>query len=211
MISSTELRKRIGIHPLEYYIYCRQLCWLGNLSRMNFSRLPRRMLSCWIPNRRPVGRPRFTYGETIKKALQKFGFNADKIGITWHTLASKSCIWKSLLCPGNFYNGISPSDATSALTRGNRLLRKCTKSDLQYRKPREPAEYISIPCMDIGFQSLVVANAWVRGKNTSNPKVNLDMNGDFGFRIFGNPQAQTWFSDAIEASILGKSHPALIR
>ncbi len=45
----------------------------------------------------------------------------------------------------------------------------------------------------------------------ANPKVNLDMNGNFGFHIFGNPQAQTWFSDAIEASILGKSHPALIR
>jgi hypothetical protein len=36
------------------------------------------------------------------------------------------------------------------------------------------------------------------------------MNGDFGFLIFGNPQAQTWFSDAIEASLLGKPHPALI-
>jgi len=37
------------------------------------------------------------------------------------------------------------------------------------------------------------------------------MNGHSGFRILGNPQAQTWFSDAIEASIIGKSHPALIR
>ncbi len=46
MISSAELRKRVGLHPLEYYIYCRQLCWLGNLSRMTFSRMPRGMLSC---------------------------------------------------------------------------------------------------------------------------------------------------------------------
>ena len=64
--------------------------------------------------------------------------------------------------------------------------------------------------MNIGHQNLVVANAWVRGKHTLNPKVNLDMNGDFGFRNFGNPQAHTWFSDAIEASLLGKPHPALI-
>jgi hypothetical protein len=67
-------------------------------------------------------------------------------------------------------------------------------------KPREPAKYIIVACMDIGHHNLVVAKAWVRGKHTLPPKVNLDMNGDFGFRIFGNPQAQTWFSDAIEAS-----------
>jgi len=173
--------------------------------------LPRRMLSYWKPNKRPVGRPRFTYEETIKKALKKFGFNADKIGITWHTLGRKSSVWKSLLCLGNFYSGISPSDATSTLTRGNMLLRKCTKTDIQCRHPREPVEYVIIPCMDIGFKSHVVANAWVRGKITSNPKVNLDMNGDFGFRIFGNQQAQTWFSHAIEASVLSKSQLTLIR
>ena len=65
--------------------------------------------------------------------------------------------------------------------------------------------------MDIGYRSLVVARAWVRGKSALNPKVNLNASRDFGFRIFGNPQAQTWFSDAIEASILDKYHLALIR
>jgi hypothetical protein len=48
-------------------------------------------------------------------------------------------------------------------------------------------------------------------KNTHNPKVNLDMSGDFGFRIFRNPQAKIWFLDAIEASLLGKTRSALIR
>jgi hypothetical protein len=39
----------------------------------------------------------------------------------------------------------------------------------------------------------------------------MDFNGDFGYRIFGNPQAQTWFSDAIEAaSPLGNFRPALL-
>jgi hypothetical protein len=64
--------------------------------------------------------------------------------------------------------------------------------------------------MDLGHRSLVVAKAWARGKSTSHPKVNLDMNGDFGFRTFANPQAQTWFSDAIESSLLGKPHLALL-
>jgi hypothetical protein len=86
-ISSAELRARIGLHPIEFYIYHRQLFWLGNVSRMDFSRLPRRMLSCWIPSKRPVGRPRFTYGETVRKALQQFGFTDENyLGFTSKTL-----------------------------------------------------------------------------------------------------------------------------
>ena len=77
-------------------------------------------------------------------------------------------------------------------------------------QPTEQAEYVTLPCMDIGHESLFVAKARVRGKSTLHPKVNLDMSGDSGFRTFGNPQAQMWFSDAIEASLLGKPHPALI-
>ena len=34
---------------------------VGNVARMDMSRLPRRMLSSWVRNKRPVGRPRLTY------------------------------------------------------------------------------------------------------------------------------------------------------
>jgi len=116
------------------------------------------------------------------------------------------------MCPINFYTSISHSIATSALARANRpsILRISTNIGTKLHQPRELAEYVSVPCMDIGHRSLVVANAWVRGKSTSNPKVNLDFNGDFGYRIFGNPHAQTWLSDAIEASLFGNFHPALL-
>jgi hypothetical protein len=156
---------------------------------MDFSRLPRRMLSCWITSKRPIGRPRFTYGDTVKKALQQFGFNEGSLGITLNVLAQKRCVWRSLISHGTFYNGSSRSDATASLARANRLLHNITNTDIPYRQPREPAEYITVPCMDIGHQNLVVAKAWVRGKHTLNPKVNLDMNGDSGFRIIGNPHA----------------------
>ena len=82
-ISAAELRERSGLHPIDYCIFSRQLCWLGTFSRMDFGRLPRRMLSCWVPRKRPVGRPRFTYGETLNKALWKFGFDKNFYGITW--------------------------------------------------------------------------------------------------------------------------------
>ncbi len=74
------------------------------------------------------------------------------------------------------------------------VLSNTTNTGTKLRQPREPAEYVTVPCMDIGYRSLVGARAWVRRKSTSNPKVNLDTSGDFGFRIFGNPQAQAWFS-----------------
>ena len=89
----------------------------------------------------------------------------------------------------------------SALARVNRpsLFRNTMNTGTKLRQSKEPAEYVTVPCMDIGCSSLVVARAWARGKSTSNPKVILDINGDFGFRIFGNPHAQTWIPDAIEA------------
>jgi hypothetical protein len=55
--------------------------------------------------------------------------------------------------------------------------------------------------MDIEHHKFVVANTWVQGKRIFNPKVNLDTNGDFGFRIFCNPHAQTWILNAIEATL----------
>ena len=61
-ISAAELRERNGPHPNDHYIFSRKLFWLGTVSRMDFGRLPRRMLLCWVPHKRPVGRPRFAIG-----------------------------------------------------------------------------------------------------------------------------------------------------
>jgi ABC-type sulfate transport system substrate-binding protein len=78
-MSSADLQKRIGLHIIDYYIFSRQLCWIGHVSMMNFNWLPRRMLSCWVPNKRSAGRPRFTYGEAVNKALKSFEFDKDKL------------------------------------------------------------------------------------------------------------------------------------
>ena len=73
------------------------------------------------------------------------------------------------------------------------LLRNSTNTSTKFRQPRELAEYVTVPCMDIGYRSPIVARAWVRGKSTSNHKVNLNASGDFGFRIFGTPRHQHGF------------------
>ena len=109
-ISDETLRQRLHLHPVEFYIYGRQLCWLGNVARMDMSRLPRRMLSSWVRNKRPVGRPRLTYGATVKKALKRFNLTEDRTGFPWHTLACDRGLWKSLICPDSFYNRVSRSD-----------------------------------------------------------------------------------------------------
>ena len=125
--------------------------------------------------------------DTVKKALQQFGFYGGNSGITWNVLAQKHFAWRSLISSSNFYNGISRSDALTTLTRANRLAHNITNTGIPHRQPREPAEYITVPCMDIGHHNLVVAKAWFRGRHTLTPKVNLDMNGYIGFRIFGEP------------------------
>jgi len=80
-ISAADLQKRIGLHPIDYYIFSRRLCWIGRVSRINFDMLPRHMLSYWVPNKRPVGRPRLTHGETVNKALKSYGFDKDKVHV----------------------------------------------------------------------------------------------------------------------------------
>lgn len=56
-------------------------------------RLPRRMLSSWVPQPRPDGAPKMTYGRSISKALDKFHIDRD----TWPTLAADRGLWRETL------------------------------------------------------------------------------------------------------------------
>ena len=75
----------------------RQGRWLGHVRRMDFeTRLPRRMLSAWVPQRRPIGAPAMTYGRSIFKALAKFQLDT----MRWHELAADRCAWREMLRTG---------------------------------------------------------------------------------------------------------------
>ena len=52
-ISTEELMSRTGLDSADFYVAQRQLRWLGHVARMDFHRLPRRMLSAWTPHKRP--------------------------------------------------------------------------------------------------------------------------------------------------------------
>ena len=67
-IPTREIETEIGLDSMHKYIARRQLRWLGHVSRMPFDRLPRRLLSSWLPYKRPRGAPEMTFGKTMIKA-----------------------------------------------------------------------------------------------------------------------------------------------
>ena len=95
-ISTQELGQRMGIESIDMYLARRQLRWLGHVSRMPYERLPRRMLSSWVPATRPKGCPEMTYGRTMYRAMELFGIDR----ATWPALAADRDAWRTLLMGG---------------------------------------------------------------------------------------------------------------
>lgn len=63
------------------------------MARMKWSRLPRRFLTSWVRNKRPVGRPQFHYGHGLVKDLR-----AAKIRYSdWHIEALDWVEWRRMV------------------------------------------------------------------------------------------------------------------
>ena len=111
-ISTQQLEQELGLDTIDFYVARRQLRWLGHVSRMDFGRLPRRMLSSWIDAPRPRGAPQMTYGRGIAKALEMFHIDA----ATWHELAADRAAWRETLRLG-YPPGYRPSPPTPPLAQ----------------------------------------------------------------------------------------------
>ena len=92
-ISTADLLDRLGLSTIDTYVTRRQLQWAGHVSRMDFVRLPRKMISAWVRSKRPRGAPRFTYGRSLRKALKKARIDT----ATWATLAQDRGAWKDTI------------------------------------------------------------------------------------------------------------------
>ena len=93
-ISTQELGQRMGLESIEIYVARRQARWLGHMARMPFERLPRQMLSAWVPGaKRPIGRPEMTYGASMEKSLRYLGIDFN----TWPELASDRQAWHAAI------------------------------------------------------------------------------------------------------------------
>ena len=69
----------------------RQLRWLGHVSRMPFDRLPRRLLSSWLPYKRSRGVSEMTFGKTMIKALKTFDIDRKHC---WLAMAANRTNWR---------------------------------------------------------------------------------------------------------------------
>ena len=74
---------------------------------MDFGRLPRRMLSSWVPHKRPVGAPRFTLGRTMVKAMDVFRLDRAR----WPELAADRVAWRAMLQSGDAPPGFRQAPA----------------------------------------------------------------------------------------------------
>lgn len=92
-ISNEELLDRIGLLSIDSYITKRQLSWAGHVARMNFDRLPRKMLSSWVRCNRPRGSPEFTYGRGLEKCMKKANVPVNN----WFYLAQDRFTWKRMV------------------------------------------------------------------------------------------------------------------
>ena len=88
-ITSVALMQRLGLDAVDFYLARRQLGWLGHVARMDFSRLPRRMLSCWVPHKRPAGGQLMTLGRSLAKAMEVFRLDRAR----WPELAADRVPW----------------------------------------------------------------------------------------------------------------------
>ena len=69
-ITTTSLLESAGIRPLIQYFDKRLLQWAGKLARMPLTRMPRRMMTAWVPSRRPRGIAK-TWGQTLNDCLKR--------------------------------------------------------------------------------------------------------------------------------------------
>ena len=90
-ISSSSLRRRLGIAKISSICVRNQLRWAGHLARMDWSRLPRKLLSSWCRYKRPTGAPNYTYGRQLHQSLR------DSNITNWHHHAMDRSEWRKLI------------------------------------------------------------------------------------------------------------------
>ena len=92
-VSTTVLLGRTGLCTIDAYVSRRQLRWAGHVARMHFDRLPRKMLSAWVTEKRPVGAPEFTYGRGLYKTLKKAEIDTEN----WFVEAQDREGWRDMI------------------------------------------------------------------------------------------------------------------
>lgn len=96
-ITTEDLLERLNLFSFDEYYNSRLLRWAGHVARMPMTRVPRMLLTGWVPSSRFVGAPQMTIGRTINKALVSKGISKDFN--TWRTLAQDRPKWRHMTHP----------------------------------------------------------------------------------------------------------------
>ena len=96
-IKTTDLLEQLNIKPLKYYYERRLLRWAGHVARMDMYRLPRKLLTAWVPHPRHNGGQKTTWGKTLNKALTNNNISSNFQ--TWSELAQNKPYWRALTNP----------------------------------------------------------------------------------------------------------------
>ena len=92
-IKTTDLLDQLHIHPIKSYYERRLLRWAGHVARMSTCRLPRKLLTAWVPHPRHNGGQKTTWGKTLNKALTNNNITTNFQ--QWSELAQNKPYWRS--------------------------------------------------------------------------------------------------------------------
>jgi hypothetical protein len=95
-VRARTLLNRLGIQTIDTYITRRQLRWLGHVWWTPTARVPKRLLTAWLPQKRPVGRSGLTYGHTVVRTIraveQAGGFVGSAAALAAATAATAAAV-----------------------------------------------------------------------------------------------------------------------
>jgi hypothetical protein len=96
-ITTDDLLGQLGIKSFNHYYHTRLLRWAGHVARMKMDRLPRKLMTGFVYNKRLTGGPAMTWGRTLNKALHSKQI-ATKFA-TWSALAQNPEQWRAAILP----------------------------------------------------------------------------------------------------------------
>ena len=91
-LTSIQVRRRFGAEEaLEDVVAAKRLRWVGHVARMDDTRLPKKLLFGWLPQRRPAHRTKQRWRDKVRKDLKQFNIEEE----SWFRAAQERAQWRA--------------------------------------------------------------------------------------------------------------------
>ena len=98
--STAGLERQLEIHPIDVYLYRRQLAWAGHVPRMDWNvHMPQKLLSPWVKHdawgagKRPACGQVMSYWRSLQKGLRRANLNSE----SWYESAQDRDAWRAII------------------------------------------------------------------------------------------------------------------